>query len=456
MKTRVIMPREDVETSKTSYKEVNKGLTYTQAKLEAERCLQCVHQPCVSGCPVNIDIPGFIKKITEDKIDDALHIILDKNALPSVCGRVCPQEIQCEAKCVYAKTNQPIAIGYLERFVGDHGHVSIEQSKNNNGKIAVVGGGPAGIACANALALEDVEVTIFDTWDKCGGVLYYGIPNFRLPNKVIEKESKRLLERGVTFEKNIIIGVSMPLESLFDQGYQAIFLATGAGLPSLPKISNSDAIGVFSANEYLTRLNVFAANQQDHATPLYQGKKVLVIGGGNVAMDAARSAIRQQAEVTIVYRRLQKDMPARLEEVEHAISEGVIIKERLSPINILSDSLGYVKAVEFEQNKVDGVDDKGRSIIVKDNDAPLVTIEADMVLIAVGTKPNRLLSKYKDKIKTDKYGCIVVDENMQTTMTNVFAGGDAVLGAATVILALGQGQKAAKHILSSLNKTCKI
>lgn len=450
MKKRVIMNTSSLEERRTTYHEVNVGLDFLQAKMEADRCLQCKHQPCVSGCPVGINIPGFIKQISENNIDGALQILLDKNPLPSVCGRVCPQEIQCEAKCVYAKTNQPIAIGYLERYVGDHGAIQMIPSTNKKNRVAIVGGGPAGIACAMTLAQNEVDVTIFDTWDKLGGVLYYGIPEFRLPNPIIEKESKRLLDMGVKFERNIIVGVSMPLESLFDQGYQAVFLATGAGLPSLPKLNNSNAIGVFSANEYLTRLNVFSANKKDHSTPLFQGKRVIVIGGGNVAMDAARSALREQAHVTIAYRRSQSDMPARIEEVHHALEEGIHIHELLSPIDVISDPLGYIQSVVFEKNKIVGFDESNRSIIRKDESAELVTLEADMLLLAVGTKPNRLLSKYKDKIQSDKYGCIVVDDKMQTTMKDVYAGGDAVLGAATVILALGQGQKAANHILTSL------
>lgn len=456
MKNRVVMNTAPLSERINTYKEVNIGLDLYYATMEANRCLQCVHQPCVSGCPVNIDIPGFIKQVSDNNINSALQIILDRNPLPSVCGRVCPQESQCEAKCVYAKSGQPIAIGYLERFVGDHGATHLIPSKNNKGKVAIVGGGPAGIACAMTLAQHDVNVTIFDTWDKLGGVLYYGIPEFRLPNEVIEKETKRLLAMGVTFERNIIVGVSMPLEALFDQGYKAIFLATGAGLPSMPTINNSNAIGVFSANEYLTRLNVFSANKQDHTTPLFQGKKVVVIGGGNVAMDAARSAIREHAQVTIAYRRSKEDMPARIEEIHHAYEEGVVVKELLSPVDIISDPLGYIQEVVFEVNKVVGLDDSNRSIIQKDESAEPVKMKADMLLLAVGTKPNRLLDKYKDKILTNKRGCIIVDETMQSSMKNVYAGGDAVLGAATVILALGQGQKAAHHILKSINNVDKI
>lgn len=447
MSKRMIMPTADLEVRQQTFEEVNVGLSKTQAMLEANRCLQCKHQPCVGGCPVGVNIPVFINHIKNEDFDRALSTIIVDNALPAVCGRVCPQEKQCEAVCVYAKSNQSIAIGYLERFVGDHGQVTQTVSKKNNGKIAIVGGGPAGIACALACAQANMEVTIFDTWDKLGGVLYYGIPSFRLPNAVVDKEIKRLIELGVNFEKNMIIGVSMPVEDLFKQGYQAIFLATGAGLPSLPPLENSDAIGVFSANEYLTRINVFEAHQSNHDTPFFQGKKVIVLGGGNVAMDAARCALRQQADVTIAYRRLQQDMPARKEEVDHAIEEGIKIIELLSPKKILKDEQGYVTHVQFEQNIVVGTDALQRSLLKVDEEAELINIEADMVIMALGTKPNKLLEHLKDEIKLDAKGCIVVDESLQTTKEHVYAGGDAVLGAATVIQALGQGKQAAQHMI---------
>jgi glutamate synthase (NADPH/NADH) small chain len=452
MNKRMVMPTESLVNRQETFIEVNAGFTKSQAILEANRCLACKHQPCVGGCPVGVNIPLFIAQVKADDVNGALATILHDNALPSVCGRVCPQEKQCEAQCVYAKSNQSIAIGYLERYVGDHGVVTQQVSKKTNGKIAIVGGGPAGISCALVCAQHDFEVTIFDTWDKLGGVLYYGIPSFRLPSKVVDKEIARLLELGVTFEKNMIIGVSMPLEDLFTQGYQAVFLATGAGLPSLPPLENSDAIGVFSANEYLTRINVFDAHQSNHDTPFFQGKKVIVLGGGNVAMDAARCALRQHADVTIAYRRLQQDMPARLEEVNHALEEGINIVELVQPTKVIKNDKGYVTHVEFVQNRVIGSDEYGRSILEADETAKVITIEADMVILALGTKPNKLLEHLKDEIHLNKRGCIIVDETMQTAKDHVYAGGDAVLGAATVIAALGQGKEAAQHIIKRYTK----
>ncbi len=447
MKKRVEMPTCDPNTRISKYHEVNLGYDKEQMMLEASRCLQCKHQPCVQGCPVGIDIPGFINHMKEDNIDLALKTILKDNPLPAVCGRVCPQETQCEIKCVFAKSGEPIAIGYLERYVGDHGHVDVTPIEKTQKKMAIAGGGPAGLSCALTLAQHGFDVTIFDTWDKLGGVLYYGIPAFRLPNQVVEKEVQRLLKLGVTFEKNIIVGVSVSFDDLFEQGFEAIFLATGAGLPSMINIENLDAIGVFSANEYLTRLNVFHADQKDHVTPLYQGKKVIVIGGGNVAIDAARSAIRQKADVTIAYRRTKQDMPARIEEIHHAIEEGVKVIPLLNPLKITTNEEGYVTGIEFSVNKTDGVDDRGRSIIINDTTKEHVFLEADMIIIAVGTQPNKLLQQLKGRLDLDRYGCIVVDDTMQTSIEHVYAGGDAVLGAATVILALGQGKEAACHMI---------
>ncbi len=446
------MPTCDVQQRINSYQEVNLGLDAHAMMLEANRCLQCKHQPCVKGCPVGVDIPGFIEQLKQQNINQALSLITQDNPLPSVCGRVCPQEVQCEAQCVFAKSGQPIAIGYLERYVGDHGHIKFMSQPKSEAKIAVVGGGPAGLSCAMTLAQHAFDVTIFDTWDKLGGVLYYGIPEFRLPNDVVAKEVNRLLDIGVRFEKNMIVGVSITIEDLFNQGYQAIFLATGAGLPSMLSIENMDAIGVFSANEYLTRLNVFHANQKEAITPLYQGKKVIVIGGGNVAIDAARSALRQQANVTIAYRRTQEDMPARIEEIHHALEEGVKIRPLMNPLKIITDSKGYVSHMEFSVNRVDGVDQKGRSNIVSDDTQSNIVLEADMIIIAVGTQPNKLLQKLKGKLEVDRYGCIVVDDLMLTSMPHVYAGGDAVLGAATVILALGHGKQAALNIIKRYEK----
>ncbi len=450
MKQRVIMATADLKKRQETYEEVNLGLSWYQVKAEADRCLQCKHQPCVSGCPVNIDIPGFIKQISDGKLDLALDVILKSNPLPAICGRVCPQESQCEAVCVYAKTNQPIAIGYLERYVGDHAQSEIQALKANASKVAIVGGGPAGMACAMILAQNKVDVTIFDTWDKLGGVLYYGIPQFRLPNSVIKKETDRLLAMGVKFKRNVIVGVSITLEQLFEQGYQSIFLASGAGLPSLLNIKNASAIGVFSANEYLTRINVFSAHKSEYSTPLFQGEDVIVIGGGNVAIDAARSALRENAKVKIVYRRGIDDMPARKEEVIHALEEGIEIMEYLSPLEIVSNEAGYVEAMVFQPTQV--IETKSGFKVVEDLSQAPVTIDTDMVLLAIGTNPNKLLSKYKDQIQTDDRGCIVVDDTMQTTMKHVYAGGDAVLGAATVIMALSHGQKVAYHILDALNQ----
>lgn len=454
MNQRITMSTIELKKRQDSFDVVNLGLTWAQVKLEADRCLQCKLQPCVSGCPVSIDIPGFIKQLSEKNVDGALQTILKSNPLPAICGRVCPQETQCEAQCVYAKTGQPIAIGHLERFVGDHGNFTSVPKSTSKHQVAVIGAGPAGMACAMLLAQNGVDVTIYDTWDKMGGVLYYGIPEFRLPQAVIDKEVKRLLSMGITFKRNMIVGVSVTLEQLFQQGHQAIFIASGAGLPVLLDIKNAHAVGVFSANEYLTRINVFQAHQPTHTTPLFQGKRVLVIGGGNVAIDAARAALRESGDVTIVYRRSMEAMPARQEEVVHALEEGVKIRPYLMPLEVVSDEDGYVKAMIFQPTQV--IENNGTKEVVVDKAQAPVVIETDMVLMAIGTRPNKLLEHYHDVIKTDAHGCIVVDDTMQSTMANVYAGGDAVLGAATVIMALAHGQKAAYHILDAINNTTNL
>lgn len=433
---------------RSTFDEVSLGFSKQQVMAEADRCLKCKSQPCVKSCPVHVDIPTFLAQIKQDKINDALATILKTNPLPGVCGRVCPQESQCEAACVLTKVNQAVNIGQCERFVADHGTWTSTKKQAVNKKVAVVGAGPAGIACAYTLSHAGIAVDIYDSWDQMGGVLRYGIPDFRLPKAVVDLEVDRLMNELITFKKNTVIGKTITLEQLKHQHIDAIFLATGAGLPEFVDMKHSDAIGVFSANEFLTRINTFSAHLSDHDTPLYPMKKTIVIGGGNVALDAARCALRLNIDVCIAYRRTINRMPARLAEVEHALDEGIEIKECLSPKAVIVDDHYKMTGIMFQPTKFVMVDGKER--VVEDLEKQPIIIEADSCIVAVGTSPNPLLNSTLPQLKLNKWHSIEVDEHLESSIPMVFAGGDAVLGSATVIAALGQGQKAALSIIERL------
>lgn len=434
-----------------SFAEVCMGYNAEEAIIEAQRCLQCKKPLCVQGCPVAIDIPGFIASIAEGNFKDAANIIAQDSALPAVCGRVCPQEIQCEGLCILGKKHEPVAIGKLERFVGDwsrENHIEFEPHKEANGKkVAVVGSGPAGISCAKELSLLGYEVTVFEALHEYGGVLVYGIPSFRLPKPVVKYEIDHLLKLGVHFEKNVVIGKTLSLDQLIDEeGFEAVFLGTGAGLPKFMNIPGENYNGVVSANEFLTRNNLLFAYKPNYRTPNYVGKKAIVVGGGNVAMDAARTALRLGAQVEIVYRRSIDELPARKEEVHHTEEEGIVFNLLSNPIEIMGDEKGWVKAVKCVRMELGEPDKTGRRKpkIIPNSE---FVIETDMIIMAIGTSPNPLIANTTEGLQLNAASCIVADESTgQTTREGVFAGGDAVSGTATVILAMGAGKKAAKAI----------
>jgi len=434
-----------------NFNEVALGYTNQQAIDEAKRCIQCKHKPCISGCPVAIDIPGFIKKISEGMFEEAYQIIHLASSLPAVCGRVCPQETQCEEVCVRGIKGEPVAIGRLERFVADfhfENHFAKPIKPLSNGhKIAVVGSGPAGLTCAGDLAKMGYDVTMFEALHIPGGVLVYGIPEFRLPKNIVKKEIDTLLDLGVNLKTNMIIGRTLTIEDLFEAGFEAVFLGTGAGLPKFMGISGESLNGVFSANEFLTRVNLMKAYMDSSATPIQIAQRVAVVGGGNVAMDAARCAKRLGAkEVTIIYRRSMKELPARLEEVEHAEEEGIIFRILTNPTQILGDARGYVSGIQCVEMDLGEPDESGRRRPIEKKGSEFV-VDVDSVIIAIGTTPNPLISSTTEGLETDKWGCIVVKgDSGLTTKENVYAGGDAVTGAATVILAMGAGKQSANAI----------
>ena len=433
---------------KGTFDEVSLGFSKQQVMAEADRCLNCKSQPCVTSCPVHVDIPSFLSQLKQDKVNDALATILKTNPLPGVCGRVCPQESQCEAACVLTKANKAINIGQCERYVADHGTwVSVKKEAINK-KVAIVGAGPAGIACAYTLSNAGISVDIYDSWDQMGGVLRYGIPEFRLPKAVVDLEIDRLMNDLITFKKNTVVGKTITLEQLKQQHVDAIFIASGAGLPEFVEMEHSDAIGVFSANEFLTRINTFSAHLDDYDTPIYPMKKTIVIGGGNVALDAARCALRLNVDVCIAYRRTISRMPARLAEVEHALDEGIEVKECLSPKAVLVDEHYKMTGILFQPTKFVMVD--GKEKVVEDIEQQPIIIEADSCIVAVGTSPNPLLNSTLPQLKLNKWKSIEVDEHLESSIPMVYAGGDAVLGSATVIAALGQGKKAALSIIEKL------
>ena len=443
------MPEQDPKVRATNFDEVALGYTAEMAAAEASRCLNCKTKPCVSGCPVNVRIPEFIAKVAEGDIEGAYKIIKSTSSLPAVCGRVCPQETQCEAKCVRGIKGESVAIGRLERYVADYmsGKETAEKPKTNGKKVAVVGGGPSGLTCAGDLAKLGYEVTVFEAFHTAGGVLSYGIPEFRLPKRVVREEVENLKQMGVNVMTNMVIGQVLTVDELFEMGFEAIFIGSGAGLPNFMGIEGENLNGVFSANEFLTRINLMRAFDENYDTPLFKFNSAAVIGGGNVAMDAARSAKRMGAEkVYIIYRRSEQEMPARNEEIHHAKEEGIefLLLNNIKKIN--GDENGNVCSISCVKMELGEPDASGRRSPVEIDGSDYV-LPVDVVIMAIGNSPNKMITSSCDKLETNRKGCLVVnEETMKTTMDGVYAGGDAVTGAATVILAMGAGKAAAKSI----------
>ena len=449
---KVPVREQDAKVRAANFEEVCLGYNKEEAMEEAGRCINCKNAQCVKGCPVAIDIPGFIEKVKGGDIEAAYQVISEASALPAVCGRVCPQESQCEGKCIRGIKGEPVSIGKLERFVADwareNGIKPVGVEKKNGKKVAVIGSGPAGLTCAGDLAKMGYEVTIFEALHEPGGVLVYGIPEFRLPKEdVVAKEIENVKSLGVTIETNVVVGKSVTIDELLEEeGFDAVFIGSGAGLPKFMGIPGEQANGVFSANEYLTRSNLMKAFQEEASTPIMRGKKVAVVGGGNVAMDAARTALRLGAEVHIVYRRSEEELPARVEEVHHAKEEGIIFDLLTNPVEILADENGWVCGMKCVRMELGEPDESGRRSPVEIKDSEF-EIELDTVIMSLGTSPNPLISSTTKGLETNKWKCIVADEEFgKTTKEGVYAGGDAVTGAATVILAMGAGKAGAKGI----------
>lgn len=445
------MPSQAPDVRNKNFLEVATGYTKEVAMEEATRCLNCKNKPCVSGCPVHIDIPAFIKEVAAGNFEGAYDVISKSSSLPAVCGRVCPQESQCESKCVRGIKTDPVGIGRLERFVADWHNaqpdVKVNKPEPNGHKVAVIGSGPAGLTCAGDLAKKGYDVTVFEALHLAGGVLVYGIPEFRLPKSIVQKEVDALKELGVKIETNMVIGRVLSIDELMDdQGFEAVFIGSGAGLPRFMNIPGENLCGVYSANEFLTRTNLMKAYKDDSSTPIMHAKKVAVVGGGNVAMDAARSAKRLGAdEVYIVYRRSEEELPARKEEVEHAKEEGIIFKLLHNPVEIFGDENEFVTGMKCIRMELGEPDASGRRRPVAVEGSEF-TIDVDAVIMAIGTSPNPLIKSTTKGLETQKWGGIVADESGATSREGVFAGGDAVTGAATVILAMGAGKTAAEAI----------
>ena len=443
---------QDAKVRATNFEEVCLGYNKEEAMEEASRCINCKNAQCIKGCPVSINIPGFIEKVKEGDVEAAYQVISESSALPAVCGRVCPQESQCEGKCIRGIKGEPISIGKLERFVADWATekgIKPQGAKEKNGKkVAVIGSGPAGLTCAGDLAKMGYDVTIFEALHEAGGVLVYGIPEFRLPKtKVVAKEIENVKSLGVKIETNVVIGKSVTIDELLhEEGFDAVFIGSGAGLPKFMGIPGEQANGVFSANEYLTRSNLMKAFDESSTTPIMRGKKVAVVGGGNVAIDAARTALRLGGEVHIVYRRSEEELPARVEEVHHAKEEGIIFDLLTNPVEILEDEKGWVKGIKCIKMELGEPDESGRRRPVEVPGSEFV-IDVDTVIMSLGTSPNPLISSTTEGLEVNKWKCIVADEEFgKTTKEGVYAGGDAVTGAATVILAMGAGKAGAKGI----------
>ncbi len=443
---------QEAKVRATNFEEVCLGYNQSEAMEEASRCINCKNAQCIKGCPVSINIPGFVEKVKEGDIEAAYQIISESSSLPAVCGRVCPQESQCEGKCIRGIKGEPISIGKLERFVADwaseNGKKPQGASEKNGRKVAVIGSGPAGLTCAGDLAKMGYEVTIFEALHEAGGVLVYGIPEFRLPKtKVVAKEIENVKSLGVKIETNVVVGKSVTIDELLEEeGFDAVFIGSGAGLPKFMGIPGEQANGVFSANEYLTRSNLMKAFREDSNTPIMHGKKVAVVGGGNVAMDAARTALRLGAEVHIVYRRSEEELPARVEEVHHAKEEGIIFDLLTNPVEILEDEKGWVKGIKCIKMELGEPDESGRRRPVEVPGSEFV-IDVDTVIMSLGTSPNPLISSTTKGLEVNKRKCIIAEEEFgKTTKEGVYAGGDAVTGAATVILAMGAGKAGAQGI----------
>lgn len=443
---------QDAKERAANFEEVCLGYNKEEAMEEASRCINCKNAQCIKGCPVSIDIPGFIEKVKNEDIEAAYQIISEASSLPAVCGRVCPQESQCEGKCIRGIKGEPISIGKLERFVADwaaENEIKPQGAKEKNGKkVAVIGSGPAGLTCAGDLAKLGYDVTIFEALHEAGGVLVYGIPEFRLPKTdVVAKEIENVKSLGVKIETNVVIGKSVTIDELLsEEGFDAVFIGSGAGLPKFMGIPGEQANGVFSANEYLTRNNLMKAFEENSNTPIMKGKKVAVVGGGNVAMDAARTALRLGGEVHIVYRRSEEELPARVEEVHHAKEEGIIFDLLTNPVEILVDEKGWVNGIRCIRMELGEPDESGRRRPVEVPGSEF-TIDVDTVIMSLGTSPNPLISSTTKGLEVNKWQCIVADEEFgKTTKEGVYAGGDAVTGAATVILAMGAGKAGAKGI----------
>lgn len=450
------MPSQAPEVRARNFDEVALGYTEEQAIDEAKRCLNCRNMPCVTGCPVRIHIPAFIAKVAEGDFEGAYRVISEASSLPAVCGRVCPQETQCESKCVRGIKGESVGIGRLERFVADyhmkHSEEKVAEPKKNGHRVAVIGSGPASLACAGDLAKRGFDVTVFEALHTPGGVLVYGIPEFRLPKEIVRREIDGLRELGVDIECNMVIGKILSIDELEERGYEAVFIGTGAGLPKFMNIPGENLPGVLSANEFLTRVNLMKAYREDSDTPIRRSSRVAVVGGGNVAMDAARCALRLGAkEVSIVYRRSEAELPARREEVEHAKEEGIVFRFLTNPTEILAGedgTVGALKCVEMELGEADA-SGRRRPVTKEGND---FVIKADTVIMALGTSPNPLIKSTTEGLETQKWGGIVADEHGLTSRENVYAGGDAVTGAATVILAMGAGKAAAQAIAEKFEK----
>lgn len=446
--TKVPMPTQDGNVRRNNFDEVALGYTKEMAMEEAQRCLYCPTKPCISGCPVAVNIPDFIEEVKNGEFEKAYQIIRQTSSLPAVCGRVCPQETQCESKCVRGVKGEAVAIGRLERFVADwhREHVKDEAVKpaSNGHKVAVVGAGPAGLTCAGDLAKLGYQVSVFEALHVAGGVLMYGIPEFRLPKAIVQNEIDGLKQMGVDIETNMVIGRSESVDDLFEAGYESVFIGSGAGLPNFMNMPGENLKGVYSANEFLTRCNLMKAYKEGVDTPIQHPKRAVIVGGGNVAMDAARCAKRLGVEeVTIVYRRSMEELPARREEVEHAQEEGIIFRLLTNPVRVLGDENGWVKGMECVSMELGEPDESGRRRPVEIKDSNFV-LDVDCMIMAIGTSPNPLIRSTTEGLETNRKGCLIADDNGATTREGVFAGGDAVTGAATVILAMGAGKTAAK------------
>jgi len=444
------MPTQDPVIRACNFNEVALGYSEETAIDEALRCLNCKNAPCVAGCPVNIHIPEFIAKVKEGDFEGAYQVIYQSSSLPAVCGRVCPQEKQCEQRCIRGIKGESVGIGRLERFVADwhnvHSNENLKKPESNGKKVAVIGSGPSGLTCAGELAKKGYEVTVFEALHTAGGVLVYGIPEFRLPKAIVQKEVDALKALGVDLQTNVVIGKTLTIEELFEAGYRAVFIGSGAGLPRFMNIEGESLNGVYSANEFLTRNNLMKAYKEGSDTPIMKAKHTVVVGGGNVAMDAARTAKRLGSEVTIVYRRTEKELPARLEEVEHAKEEGINFAMLTNPVKINGDENGWVSGIVCDRMELSEPDESGRARPVKIPNSEY-EIKTDCVIMSIGTSPNPLIKDTTNGLEVNKYGGIVVNEETAlTSLKGVYAGGDAVTGAATVISAMGAGKTAAKAI----------